>query len=392
MGARDFGHRSRGDRRDLCGNWQAQSETCQSRVTRRSSRCEETTFGRYGMTARQIVLAARPKGRPQLTDFRLEEAATPTPASGQLLLEVQYLSLDPYMRGRMDHDRKSYATPLQLGDVMPGESVARVLVSNHPDYEEGDIVLAPTGWRTHAFPVGTGLNGRSLRKLDPGVAPVTTGLGVLGMPGFTAYGGMRAIGKPQSGETVVVAAASGPVGSRVGQLAKLAGARAVGIAGGPEKCAFVRDEFRFDAAVDHRAAEFPAQLAAACPSGIDVYFENVGGAIWQAVLPLLNNFARVPVCGLIAQYNGPGKGDGIDQLPATMREILSKSLTLRGFIYYEFAEQHYAEFLRDVGAGIADGRIRYREDIVAGLEKAPEAFIGMLEGRNFGKAMVRVDA
>jgi NADPH-dependent curcumin reductase len=343
------------------------------------------------MTARQIVLAARPKGRPQLTDFRLEEAATPTPASGQLLLEVQYLSLDPYMRGRMD-DRKSYATPLQLGDVMPGESVARVLVSNHPDYEEGDIVLAPTGWRTQALSVGTGVNGRSLRKLDPAAAPVTTGLGVLGMPGFTAYGGMRVIGKPQPGETVVVAAASGPVGSLVGQLAKRAGAKAVGIAGGAAKCAFVKDELRFDAAVDHHAADFPAQLSAACLNGIDVYFENVGGAIWQAVLPLLNKYARVPVSGLIAQYNGTTGGDGTDRLPATMREVLSKSLTVRGFINYDLAAEHYADFLREVRAGIAEGSIRYREDIVDGLENAPEAFIGMLDGQNFGKLIVRVAA
>jgi NADPH-dependent curcumin reductase CurA len=191
---------------------------------------------------------------------------------------------------------------------------------------------------------------------------------------------------------VVVAAASGPVGSLVGQLAKIAGTRAVGIAGGPQKCAYVKDDLGFDAVVLHRASGFAAELAAACPDGIDVYFENVGGAIWQAVLPLLNKFARVPVCGLIAQYNGPSGGDGTDRLPATMREILSKSLTVRGFINYEFAEQHYAEFLREVGAGIADGRIRYREDIVDGLEKVPEAFIGMLEGRNFGKLIVRVDA
>jgi NADPH-dependent curcumin reductase len=332
------------------------------------------------------MLAARPNGKPKLTDFRLEETAIPTPSSGQILLEVQYLSLDPYMRGRMD-DRKSYANPLQLGDVMIGETVAQVLTSNHSGYVEGDIVLAPTGWRTHALSDGTGL-----RKLDPAVAPVTTALGVLGMPGFTAYGGLRLIGKPQPGETVVVAAASGPVGSLVGQLAKIAGARAVGIAGGAEKCAYVKNELRFDAAIDHRAADFPAQLAAACPDGIDVYFENVGGAIWQAVLPLLNSFARVPVCGLIAQYNGVGPGDGTDRLPATMREILSKSLTLRGFINNEFAEQHYAAFLREVGAGIVDGRIRYREDIVDGLEKAPEAFIGMLDGRNFGKLIVRIVA
>src|ERR1700720_3485146 len=228
--------------------------------------------------ARQIVLAARPQGKPQLTDFRLEETAVPTPGAGQVLLRVQYLSLDPYMRGRMD-DRKSYAKPVPLGGVMGGESVATVIASKHFGYSEGDIVLAQTGWRTHA------LSDRAdLRKLDPAVAPVTTGLGVLGMPGFTAYGGLRVIGKPQPGETVVVASASGPVGSLVGQLAKLAGARAVGIAGGPEKCAYVKDELRFDAAIDHRATDFPAQLARACPKGIDVYFENVGGAVWQAVV------------------------------------------------------------------------------------------------------------
>jgi hypothetical protein len=336
--------------------------------------------------ARQIVLAARPKGKPDLTDFRLEETTIPMPASGQVLLAVQYLSLDPYMRGLMD-DRKSYAKPRQVGEVMTGETVARVLTSNHSAYAKGDIVLAPTGWRTHALSDGT-----RLRKLDPAVAPVTTGLGVLGMPGFTAYGGLRVIGKPQPDETVVVAAASGPVGSLVGQLAKLAGARAVGIAGGPEKCAYVKEEFRFDAAIDHRDSDFAAKLTAACPDGIDVYFENVGGAIWQTVLPLLNKFARIPVSGLIAQYNGVGKGDGTDRLPATMREILSKSLTVRGFINNEFAAEHYPAFLREVGAGIADGRIRYLEDIVDGLERAPEAFIGMLEGRNFGKLIVRVDA
>jgi NADPH-dependent curcumin reductase CurA len=334
--------------------------------------------------ARQIVLAARPKGRPELTDFRLEETAVPTPVSGQLLLKVHYLSLDPYMRGRMN-DVKSYATPLQIGDVMTGEAVAQVLISNHPQYVKGDVVTAHTGWRTHALS-----DGKGLRKLDPTAAPVTTGLGVLGMPGFTAYGGLRAIGKPQPGETVVVAAATGPVGSLVGQLAQLAGARAVGIAGGPQKCAFVKDELRFDAAVDHRAADFPARLAATCPHGIDVYFENIGGAIWEAVLPLLNDFARRPVSGLIAQYNGVPPGDGTDRLPGTMRQILSKRLTIRGFINYDLAAEHYGDFLREVGAGVAAGRVRYREDIVDGLENAPGAFIGMLEGRNFGKLIVRV--
>src|SRR5207237_9524315 len=216
---------------------------------------------------------------------------------------------------------------LEIGEVMTGETVAHVLVSNNSVYVKGDVVLARTGWRTHALSDGTGL-----RKLDPAVAPVTTGLGVLGMPGFTAYGGLRAIGKPAPGETVVVAAASGPVGSLVGQLTQIAGARAVGIAGGPEKCAFVKDELRFDAAVDHRAADFPARLTAACPNGIDVYFENVSGAIWQAVLPLLNRIARVPVCGLIAQYTGMEKGAGADRLPATIRPILPNSLTERRFI------------------------------------------------------------
>jgi NADPH-dependent curcumin reductase len=335
--------------------------------------------------ARQIVLAARPQGEPRPADFRYEETAIPKPGAGQVLLRVDYLSLDPYMRGRMD-DRKSYAQPASVGDVMPGESVAKVIFSLHPGYSVGDIVLAHTGWRTHA------LSDRSdLRKLDPTVAPVTTGLGVLGMPGFTAYAGLHVIGKPKPGETVVVAAASGPVGSLVGQLAKLAGARAVGIAGGREKCAFVKDELGFDAAVDHRDAELAAKLAAACPEGIDVYYENVGGAVWQAVLPLLNKFARVPVSGLVAQYNAAGPGDGPDRLPATMREILSKSLTVRGFINYEFAAEHFSDFVREVGAGVADGRIRYREDFVDGLEKAPEAFIGMLEGRNFGKLIVRVN-
>jgi NADPH-dependent curcumin reductase CurA len=332
---------------------------------------------------KQIVLASRPIGLPTPENFRLEEVPIPELPQGGLLLRVLYLSLDPYMRGRMD-DRKSYAKPVGLGEVMTGESVCEVIASDQAGYAVGDLVLAPTGWRTHAASAGA-----ARRKLDPGAAPITTGLGVLGMPGFTAYAGLNLIGKPKPGETVVVAAASGPVGSLVGQLAKLSDARAVGIAGGGEKCRAVVEEFRFDAAVDHRAPDFAEKLAAACPNGIDVYFENVGGAVWQAVLPLLNTFARVPVCGLIAQYNATGAGSRPDLLPATMRAILTKSLTLRGYINYEFAE-HYPAFLRTVGAGLADGRIRYREDITDGLENAPAAFIGMLQGRNFGKALVRV--
>jgi NADPH-dependent curcumin reductase CurA len=305
--------------------------------------------------------------------------------SGGVLLRVLYLSLDPYMRGRMD-DRKSYAKPVGLGEVMVGESVCEVIASDRSGYAVGDTVLAPTGWRTHAVFGPT----TPLRKLDPKLAPITTGLGVLGMPGFTAYGGLMVIGKPKQGETVVVAAASGPVGSLVGQLAKMVGARAVGLAGGEEKCRYVTEDLHFDACVDHRAPDFAEILATVCPKGIDVYFENVGGAVWQAVLPLLNDFARVPICGLIAQYNAPASDVAPNLLPATMRAILTKSLTLRGFINYEFAKEHYGTFLRIVADGIADGRIRYREDITDGLENAPAAFIGMLEGRNFGKALVHV--
>jgi len=333
---------------------------------------------------RRIVLASRPHGRPTAENFRLEETAMPPLPPGGLLLRVLYLSLDPYMRGRMD-DRKSYVKPVGIGEVMAGEGVCAVLASDRPGYAAGDIVLAPTGWRTHAA-----WTGATLRKLDPAAAPITTGLGVLGMPGFTAYAGLYLIGKPKAGETVVVAAASGPVGSLVGQLAKIAGARAVGIAGGAEKCRYITDELGFDAAIDHRAPDFAARLAAACPNGIDIYFENVGGAVWQAVLPLLNAFARVPVCGLIAQYNATGPASGPDLLPATMRAVLTKSLTLRGFINYEFAAEHYPAFLQTVSAGLAAGRIRYREDITEGLENAPDAFIGLLDGKNFGKALVRV--
>ncbi|HQR05577.1 MAG TPA: NADP-dependent oxidoreductase [Gemmatales bacterium] len=333
--------------------------------------------------ARRIVLAARPKGKPQPGDFRLEEMPIPTPGEGQVLLGVQYLSLDPYMRGRMD-DRKSYVRPVQLGEVMAGENVAKVLASNNPKFAVGEFVTTQTGWLTHAVSDGTGM-----RKLDPKEAPVTTALGVLGMPGFTAYSGLYIIGKPKAGETVVVASASGPVGALVGQLAKIVGARAVGIAGGLAKCAYVKNELNFDACIDHRAADMPAQLKEACPKGIDVYFENVGGAIWQAVLPLLNKFARVPVCGLIAQYNDEKAPESKDRLPATMREILTRSLTLRGFINFEFYDQ-FPKFRQEVSGLIAEGKVKYKEDIVEGLEKAPEAFMGLLEGKNFGKLLIRV--
>jgi len=335
-------------------------------------------------TAQRIVLASRPKGPPTAENFRLEEIALPTLPPGGLLLRVLYLSLDPYMRGRMD-DRKSYAKQVGIGEVMTGETVCEVTASDRAGYANGDIVLAHTGWCTNAA-----WSGPNPRKLDPKLAPITTGLGVLGMPGFTAYSGLNVIGKPKPGETVVIAAASGPVGSLVGQLAKMAGARAVGIAGGADKCRYVVEDLRFDAAIDHRAPDLAEKLAAACPNGIDVYFENVGGAIWQAVLPLLNTYARVPVCGLIAQYNMAAPAEGRDLLPGTQRAILTKSLTLRGFINTEFVAEHYADFLRTVSTGLADGTIRHREDIVDGLANAPAAFMGMLQGKNFGKLLVRV--
>lgn len=332
----------------------------------------------------RILLASRPEGEPVPENFRHDIADIPVPGEGQILLETLYLSLDPYMRGRMSA-AKSYAAPVEPGDVMEGGTVARVATSRHPDFDEGEIVLSHSGWQRFALS-----DGQNLRKLDPAVAPVSTALGVLGMPGFTAYAGLLTIGRPKQGETVVVAAASGAVGSAVGQIARIRGARAVGIAGGAEKCAFVRDELGFDAAIDHRAPDFAQQLAAACPDGIDVYFENVGGAVWDAVFPLLNTFARIPVCGLIAHYNDrPGANSGPDRLPATMRDVLTKSLTVRGFIQREFADQR-EQFYREAAGWIADGRLRYREDIVEGLENAPAAFIDLLRGRNFGKLIVRV--
>lgn len=290
------------------------------------------------------------------------------------------------MRGRMD-ERKSYAEPVRIGEPMPGESIGRILVSNHAEFFPGDVVVARTGWRTHAISAGEGV-----RKIDRVGLSATTRLGVLGTPGFTAYAGMKAIGKPQKGETVVVAAACGPVGSLVGQLARIEGARAVGIAGGPEKCAYLKEELHFDGAIDHRAPDFRAALAAACPDGIDVYFENVGGAVWQAVLPYLNRFARVPVCGLVAQYDGGPQGEPAGELAATMRQILNQRILVRGFINYDLAKEYYAAFLRDVGGWVLEGRIKYREDIVDGLENAPRAFMGMLSGLNFGKLLIRVGA
>ncbi|SFO50207.1 hypothetical protein SAMN05216207_107116 [Pseudonocardia ammonioxydans] len=335
------------------------------------------------MKSRQIRLAARPVGEPRASDFETGMAELDPPADGQVLLRTVYLSLDPYMRGRMN-DAASYAEPWRLGDVLQGGTVCEVLESRSVALAPGDLVLAYTGWQTHAVADAEGL-----RRLDPAQAPVSTALGVLGMPGFTAYTGLRVIGRPQPGETVAVAAATGPVGSAVGQIARIDGARVVGIAGGPRKCRALVEDFGFDAAVDHRSPAFEADLDRALPDGVDVYFENVGGAVGQAVIERLNRFGRVPVCGVVAGANSTTPPDG-PVLHAVLRHVLSRSLLIRGFLQAEFVPTHHDAFLEDMTGWIRDGSVTYREDIVEGLEAAPEAFRGLLTGRNLGKLLVRV--
>lgn len=334
-------------------------------------------------TARRFVLASRPVGEPKTTDLQLEEFAVPTQGKGEVLLRTLFLSLDPYMRGRMS-DAKSYAAPVPIGGVMEGGTVSEIIASNNPKFAVGDIVLGRTGWQTHSLS-----DGASLRKVDPLLAPISTALGVLGMPGMTAYAGLLDVGKPKAGETLVVAAASGAVGAMVGQIAKIKGLRVVGIAGGAEKCRFVKDDLGFDDCIDHRAPDLPGRLAAACPNGIDIYFENVAGPVLDAVLPLLNTFARIPICGTIAHYNDTAPPAGPDKLPSVWRMILTKRLTVRGLLVTDFAAMH-DDFQRDVSGWLKDGRIKYREDIVEGFENASRALIGLLRGENFGKLLVRV--
>jgi NADPH-dependent curcumin reductase CurA len=333
---------------------------------------------------RRIVLNRRPLGAPTAENFRLEEQAIPVASAGQVLLRNLYLSLDPYMRGRMS-DAPSYAAPVAVGDVMVGGTVARVEVSRHPDYQPGDRVLGFGGWQDYAVSDGTGL-----ARLHAGMTRPSLALGALGMPGFTAYMGLLAIGQPKAGETVVVAAASGAVGSVVGQVARIKGCRAVGIAGGADKCRFVVEELGFDACIDRRSADLPRQLAAACPNGIDVYFESVGGAVFDAVLPLLNVSARIPLCGLIAHYNDIGPPPGPDRLGLLTRTLLTRRIKMQGFIIFDDYGHRYGEFFSQMSAWIDEGKVKFREDLVDGLENAPQAFIGLLEGRNFGKLIVRV--
>jgi NADPH-dependent curcumin reductase CurA len=331
---------------------------------------------------KRVVLVSRPVGEPKASDFRIEDYTLPTPGDGQVLLRTIWLSLDPYMRGRMS-DAPSYAAPVPIGGVMEGGTVCEVIASHHPDFIKGDIVLARAGWQTHAVSDGKGLT-----KIDPKLAPISTAVGVLGMPGMTAYVGLLEIGKPQAGETVVVAAASGAVGSAVGQIAKIKGARVIGIAGGKDKCDYVKRELGFDDCLDHRDSDLAAKLRESCPKGIDVYFENVGGAVLEAVFPLLNAFARVPVCGLIAQYNDTGATPP-KWASSMMRSVLTKRLTIRGFIVSDFAARQ-ADFLRDMSQWVREGKVKYREFVTEGIESAPSAFMGLLKGANFGKQLVRV--
>ena len=333
---------------------------------------------------RRFILAERPHGTPTAATLRLETGPLPTPGPGQMLLRTLYLSLDPYMRGRMN-DAPSYAAPVALGGTMVGGTIAAVVQSDIAGFTPGDQVLSFNGWQDYAVSDGAGVTSLGPQPQNPSWA-----LGVLGMPGFTAWAGLREIGKPKPGETLVVAAATGPVGATVGQIAKLWGCHTIGVAGGPAKCAHAVHTLGFDACLDHTATDFAAQLKAATPKGIDIYFENVGGMVFDTVLPLLNPFARVPVCGIVSQYNATGLPAGPDRLPLLMGHILRKKLTLRGFIIFDDFGPLYPAFATEMQNWIAAGKIQYREDITDGLENAPAAFLRMLSGASFGKSVIRV--
>jgi NADPH-dependent curcumin reductase CurA len=333
---------------------------------------------------RRIVLAARPRGIPQTHDFRLEEIATPVPVRGQVLVRTQFLSLDPYMRNAMDEVAPIYSSSIPLGDVIVGQTVGRIVTSEHPTFHSGDLVIGNGGWQDHWLSDGSDLTPLGTMS-HPSLA-----LGALGMPAFTAHVGLLDIGKPQPGETVVVAAATGAVGSNVGQIAKLQGARVVGIAGGEDKCRYAVEELGFDACLDRHDPRFAERLARACPNGIDVYFENVGGDVLEATLPLLNVGARVPVCGFIAHYNDESARQGVDHLPLLLSSVLQKRVHMQGFIILDHYGQRFDAFKREMETWIANGLIKVREHIVEGLENAPSAFTDLLAGRNFGKVIVRV--
>jgi NADPH-dependent curcumin reductase CurA len=331
----------------------------------------------------RVVLASRPEGKAGLDNFRLEQAPLRQPGSGEALLKTRYLSLDPYMRGRMNANA-GYADRVELGDVMVGATVSEVVASRIPKLKEGTLVVANSGWQSYSMTKGS-----NLQVLDPRIKPPSYALGVLGMPGLTAYVGLLDIGEPQPGQTVVLAASTGAVGSVVGQIAKLKGCRVVGIAGAAEKCKYAVEELGYDACVSHYDDDMAEQLRAACPDGIDVYFENVGGSSWLAVMPLLNNHARVPVCGLIAHYNDSGLPPGPDRMVYLQSQILSRRIKMQGFIISDHWDR-MGDFVADMSGWLQQGKIKYREHMVAGLENAPEAFLGFFQGSNFGKLVVKV--
>ena len=332
---------------------------------------------------RRFVLARRPKGAPNAEDFRLERQPVPAPGPNQVLLRTRYLSLDPYMRGRMNEGR-SYVAPVALGAPMSGQTVSVVEDSNIPAFKEGDLVLANVGWQDYGLS-----DGHDLVRIDATMPRPSYALGVLGMPGLTAYVGLLDIGEPKAGETVVVAAATGAVGSVVGQIARIKGCRAVGVAGGHEKCEYALKTLGFDECLDHHEADLPGRLAAACPNGIDVYFESVGGAVLGAVLPLLNIGARVPLCGLIAWYNLERLPEGGDRTPLLLMTVLRQRVKVQGFIIYDHYKRAPA-FQQDMSGWLREGRVHYREQIIDGLENAPQGLMALLRGENFGKLIVRV--
>ena len=333
---------------------------------------------------REIHLASRPEGMPMAQNFTLVNKALAPLADGQVLIKNLWMSVDPYMRGRMS-DAPSYAAPVEIDEVMTGGAVSRVERSLNPKFQEGDLVVGATGWQSHSIS-----DGRNIIPVPSGLPSPSMALGVLGMPGMTAYMGLMDIGQPQSGETLVVAAASGAVGSVVGQVAKIKGLRVVGVAGGADKCRYVVEELGFDACIDHKGANFASELALACPKGIDIYYENVGGKVFDAIVPLLNPKARIPLCGLIASYNASEAPSGPDRLPQLQRTLLTKRVRIQGFIVFDDYGDRQPEFVSAMAPWVRDGKVKFREDVVDGLENAPEAFIGLLEGRNFGKLVVRV--
>ena len=326
----------------------------------------------------QVLLASRPTGWVEENNFRIAEAAVPVPKAGEVLVRNEWLSLDPYMRGRMS-DAKSYAKAVEIGEVMTGGTAGRIVASSHPDFKVGDHVVGALGWQRYAIS-----DGKMLNKVDANRIPLSAFLGVVGMPGVTAWVGLLDLCAPKAGETVVVTAASGAVGSVVGQLAKIHGCRAVGIAGGPEKCRYVIDELGFDACIDYKAGNLKSDLKTAVPDGIDCLFENVGGAIFDTLLTRMNPFSRIALCGLIADYNA-AESYGVKNI----RSVLVNRIKMQGFIVFDHLARWPIAF-NELAGHVASGRIKYRESVANGLENAPAAFIGLLQGKNFGKQLVKI--